>query len=71
MSLSYARRYETFCRKVVLENVYDAAAFMLASTKNADSGTYTEPADDLAFTKLAAAMLGKAHEYLTLKKLEG
>lgn len=71
MSLSYARRYETFCRKVVLENVYDAAAFMLASTKDADTGIYSEPADDLAFTRLAAAMLGKAHEYLTLKKLEG
>ena len=71
MSLSYARRYEMFCRKVVLENVYDAAAFLLASKDDAVKGKYTEPADDLAFTKLAAAMLGKAHEYLMTKKLEG
>lgn len=70
LSLSYAQRYEAFCRKVVLENVYDAAAFMLASKENAESGLYVEPAEDVAFTKLAAAMLGKAHEYLTIKKLE-
>jgi hypothetical protein len=71
MSLSYAQRYEMFCRKVVQESVYDAAAFMLASKGNAQTGIYTEPAADLAFTKLAAAMLGKAHEYLMVKKLEG
>lgn len=70
LSLSYARRYETFCRKVVLENIYDAAGFMLASKDNAETGTYAEPAEDVAFTRLAAAMLGKAHEYLTIKKLE-
>jgi hypothetical protein len=71
LSLSYARRYETFCRKVVMENVYDASAFLLSSEQDAESGKYAEPAADLAFTKLAAAMLGKAHEYLTAKKLEG
>ncbi len=44
---------------------------MLASQKDAEAGTYTEPAEDIAFTRLAAAMLGKAHEYLLVKKLEG
>lgn len=71
MSLSYARRYEMFCRKVVLENVYDAAAFMLAAKRDAHRGLYNEPAPDLAFTKLVAGILGKAHEYLTTKRLEG
>lgn len=70
LSLSYARRYEMFCRKVALENVYDAAAFMLAARKDAEKGLYREPAFDLAFTKLVAGILGKAHEYLTTRKLE-
>lgn len=71
VSLSYARRYELFCRKVVLERLYDAAAFMMSAQKDVDTGSYTEPAADLAFTKLVAGILGKAHEYLTTKKLEG
>jgi hypothetical protein len=71
LSLSYARRYEMFCRKVVLEGVYDAAAFMLSAKDGVKTGPYKEPAADLAFTKLVAGVLGKAHEYLTTKKLEG
>lgn len=46
---SYARRYELFCRKLVLERKYSAACFLMAErTSAAQSGTYSEPANDLA-----------------------
>jgi len=57
-----------FCRKVVLENLYDAAAFMLASKSDAATGRYTEPAEDVCFNRLVAGVIGKAHEYLATKR---
>ena len=47
---SYCERYEWFCRKLVRERHYDAAAF-IASKKNARAqGAYREPADNDTIT---------------------
>lgn len=46
---SYQGRYELFCRKLVRERHYNAAAFMTSDNKTGLKGCYKEPADDLNF----------------------
>jgi len=45
---SYIRRYELFCRKLVLERHYSAAAFLTSSKEKGVKGRYSSPAEDLA-----------------------
>lgn len=45
---TYCKRYETLCRKLVLERQYNSASFIMADQANADEKeNYTEPAPDL------------------------
>jgi hypothetical protein len=57
---SYARRYELFCRRLVLERHYDAAAFLLSESHAGLDGAYTEPAAALAFQKFAQSLVAHA-----------
>jgi Restriction endonuclease XhoI len=41
---SYARRYELFCRRLVLEKHYDGAAFLMSDPVKGSKGHYSEPA---------------------------
>src|SRR5207249_3503997 len=55
---SYARRYELFCRRLVLERHYSAACFLLASPGSATlSDNYREPAEDLSATRFLSQLL--------------
>ena len=55
---SYAKRYELFCRKIVLERHYTAACFLMADRKKvARRENYTEPADDLSAGAFLAELL--------------
>ncbi len=55
---SYARRYELFCRKLVLERQYNAACFLMAEHgKAAQRRNYTEPADDLSAKRFLSQLL--------------
>ncbi len=54
---SYARRYELFCRKLVREGHYNAAAFLVSPRENGLSGAYGEPAADLAFSTFARSLV--------------
>jgi hypothetical protein len=56
---SYAKRYEVFCRRLVLERHYDSAAFLLSETQAGLEGDYTEPAADLAFQKFAQSLVAQ------------
>ncbi len=56
--VSYAERYELLCRRLVLERVYSAACFLMAS--NAARSVVTQPAPDLSFSRFAAALRGHA-----------
>jgi len=60
---SYAKRYELFCRKLVRERHYSAASFLLSDRERGLRGTYTEPADDLAFTLLARSLFAHASAF--------
>ena len=52
------RRYEIFCRKLILERHYSAAAFITSSVDDGIHGVYKSPATDLSlerFVKVIAA----------------
>jgi hypothetical protein len=55
---SYMRRYEIFCRKLVLERHYSAAAFITSTVTGGLDGAFRTPAGDLSpgrFAKTLAA----------------
>ena len=54
---SYAKRYELLCRKLVRENKYSMAAFLLSESKAGAGGAYSEPAPDLTFSALARSLV--------------
>ena len=47
---SYMKRYEIFCRKLVLERHYTSASFITSEGETGLNGVYREPANDLSFT---------------------
>jgi len=47
---SYMKRYELFCRKLILERHYTAASFIASNEETGIKGVYKEPADDLSFS---------------------
>jgi hypothetical protein len=55
---SYGKRYELLLRRLVREQLYDAAAFMLATTDGGPAGVYAEPAADLTVRQLLASLAG-------------
>lgn len=56
---SYAKRYELFCRKLVRERHYSAAAFMISTATDGIKGVYEEPANDLTFEMFAKSLVGQ------------
>lgn len=54
---SYMKRYELFCRKLVLERHYTAAAFITSTSKEGTRGVYKTPADDLSIERFARALV--------------
>jgi hypothetical protein len=59
---SYSGRYEALCRRLVLERVYDAACFVMAT--NSSETQITQPAGDLSFRRLVAALRGHVVTFL-------
>jgi len=55
---SYGRRYELFCRKLVLERHYTAAAFITSTESEGRQGEYVTPADDLSIDRFARTLVG-------------
>jgi len=55
LDASYKARYEIFCRKLVRERNYDAAAFLVSDRR---THAYSEPAADLRLEAMVRSMLG-------------
>ncbi|MBM4142875.1 MAG: restriction endonuclease [Lentisphaerae bacterium] len=55
---SYCRRYELFCRKLVLERHYTASAFITSNAEDGRGGVFTTPAEDLAVERFAKVLVG-------------
>jgi len=60
--VTYAERYEILCRRLVLERIYDASCFLMAT--NSGATVITQPADDLNFARFAAALRGHTVKFL-------
>ncbi|MGD0078264.1 MAG: PaeR7I family type II restriction endonuclease [Sedimentisphaerales bacterium] len=54
---SYLRRYELFCRKLVLERQYTAAAFITSDSKTGINGKYQVPAEDLSLDRFIKTLV--------------
>jgi hypothetical protein len=63
VNASYAKRYELFCRKLVRERHYDAAAFLMSEPKQGLKGAFTEPAEDLALLPFAKSLVAHVSTY--------
>jgi hypothetical protein len=57
---SYLRRYELFCRKLVLERHYTSSAFITSSLNDGRRGVFTTPADDLSVERFAKTLAAHA-----------
>jgi hypothetical protein len=55
---SYCRRYELFCRKLVLERHYTASAFITSDAVEGSKGVFSTPADDLSLQRFARVLVG-------------
>lgn len=53
---SYAKRYDLFCRKLVLERHYDAAVLLTSTREKGLKGAFSEPAEDLSFRHFARSL---------------
>ncbi len=60
---SYAKRYELFCRKLVLERHYEASALLTSKKERGLRGGYREPADDLTFRHFARSLVAHLGVY--------
>ncbi len=58
LNSSYAKRYEIFCRRLVLEKHYDCSAFLMSDPESGLRGDHTEPASDLTFQVFANSLVG-------------
>ncbi len=56
---SYVARYEILCRKLVQEQLYDAATLLLTSTDAATTGSYRTVSDLTTPHRFAATLAGK------------
>jgi hypothetical protein len=56
---SYAKRYELFCRRLVLEKHYDCSAFLMSNPEKGLNGDFSEPAPDLTFQTFANSLVAR------------
>jgi len=54
---SYMKRYELFCRKLILERHYTSASFIASDRETGLKGVYKEPANDLSFSLFFKSLL--------------
>ena len=68
VNASYGKRYEFFCRKLVRENHYNVAAFLMSHKMGGLKGQYTEPADDLTFEIFARSLVAQVTAFGVSRK---
>lgn len=54
---SYMKRYEYFCRKLVLERHYTASSFITSTSQDGIHGDFKTPADDLSIERFAKMLV--------------
>ena len=61
---SYMKRYELFCRKLVLERHYTSASFITSESENGIDGFYKEPANDLSFSLFLKSLVSHVGAFI-------
>jgi hypothetical protein len=64
--VSYGKRYELLCRRLVLERLYSSACFIMATNEKATQ--ITQPAEDLSFKRFEAALRGHVVTFMGSRK---
>ena len=60
---SYMRRYELFCRKLILERHYTSAVFITSDRIRGESGEFHTPAGDLSLQRFANALVAHVSSF--------
>ena len=66
--VSYARRYEILCERLVRERLYDAACFIMSNAARGVRGAYSEPNPELSFRNFATLLAARACAFASLKR---
>lgn len=58
-NISYAKRYDIFCTRLVRERLYDSACLLLSPKKDGLSGKFHEPDPELSFFNFVTSLQGR------------
>ena len=61
---SYMKRYEIFCRKLVLERHYTSAAFITSNSQSGLQGDYATPAEDISVDRFAKVLIAQIKSFI-------
>jgi hypothetical protein len=61
---SYIKRYELFCRKLVLERHYTSSAFITSTSQDGIHGNFKIPAEDLSIERFAKVLVAHAATFV-------
>jgi hypothetical protein len=61
--LSYAKRYEEVCRRLVRERLYDAACFITSNLRTGIKGRYTEPSGEVSVRNFSRSLYAHASAF--------
>jgi hypothetical protein len=61
---SYMKRYELFCRKLVLERHYTSAAFITSNRETGLQGRYDTPATDISIDQFARTLIASVSSFI-------
>ncbi|MBI3621664.1 MAG: PaeR7I family type II restriction endonuclease [Nitrospirae bacterium] len=61
---SYMKRYELFCRKLVLERHYTASAFLTSTSQDGARGAYKTLAADLSMERFAKTLVAHVRAFV-------
>ena len=65
--LSYARRYEVVCQRMVRELLYDAACFFTSTSTEGLKGKFKQPNPELGIKNFAASLHARAAAFAKIK----
>lgn len=65
---SYAQRYEQFCERLVREQLYDGACFLMSNEAIGLQGGYSEPNQELGFNNFVQSLMGRAIAYAKMRE---
>ncbi len=66
--ISYARRYEIFCERLVRDRMYDATCLVMSNSETGRKGSFHEPNVELSFVNFATSLFGRAAAFAKARK---